>query len=102
MSLREAVIRVIEQNRSKGCTPHRFISMTKNGNAQNLAQVCEKLLTSPDAFEQVEKAIRDNPELLTLEDEVANSLNGFGLSNEAVEQARARVEFLNRIRRGKR
>lgn len=99
MSLREAVIRVIEQNKSRGYLPARFIQMTENGYAQNLAQACENLLTSPNAFEQVERAIRNDPELLTLEDEIAKSLNGFGLSNAAVEQARARVEFLNRIRR---
>jgi hypothetical protein len=99
--LSAAVQRVIEQNKSIGYNPVRFISMTKGGFTDDLIEVCEKLLQSDTAYSELWDAIRRIPNLHTLEDEVVSSSDGLGLSAAAIESARDRVIEFNKLR-GKR
>jgi 3-hydroxyacyl-CoA dehydrogenase len=100
--LRAAVRDVIDQNIAAGYRPKRFMNMTANGDVDDIVEVCESLLTSAEAFEKVEAAARKFPAPPTLEDKVAETPDGFGLSRVAVEQARARVAYLDSIIKGRR
>lgn len=88
---------MIEQSIDEGYTPKRFMNMTANGDADDIVEICESLLTSAHAFEELEKSMRKYPGSPTLEDKVAESPDGFGLSRAAMEQARARVKYLDMI-----
>jgi hypothetical protein len=96
--LRQAVVAVIEQNRSIGYTPTRFIQATENGRVMNIVEVCEALITNPATLEWLEPALRRFPGMRTLEDEVTESPDGLGLSPEVVQNAKARAEFFRGIR----
>jgi len=101
-ALRTAVKRVIDQNRSIGYTPSRFIQATEDGMAINIFDVCERLLTSPETLEHLEPAVTKYRTLLTLEDEVARDPTALGLSEAAHKSANERVQYFTQICPGRR
>jgi len=86
--LRIAVRKVIEQNISVGYRPSRFIQAREDGMASNIVEVCEHLLTNPETLEHIEPAIKKYADLLTLQEEVVQDPEGFGLSPSARVSAR--------------
>ena len=100
--LRRAVRKVIEQNRSIGYPPNRFIQATEDGFAANIVEVCERLLTNPETLQHLEPAVKAFRNLLTLEDEVTEHPTGFGLSDDARRSAQDRVTWFLQISPGRR
>ncbi len=101
--LSDAVRVVIDSNRNDGYTPSRFIQVTEDGEAQDLHAICEKLIVKGETLEYLEKALLKYPTLLlTLEDFIVRFGPTWGFSNEAVEAARARVVFFDRLAGGQR
>ncbi len=96
-ALRNAVQRVIEQNLSLNYRPNRFIHATEHGLAANIVEVCERLLTNPETLEHIEPAVRANPGLLTLEDEVLRDRDGFGLPESVRASCAERVRWFDQI-----
>ncbi len=96
--LSAAVQRVIEQNKSIGYNPSRFISITEAGFASNLVDVCEKLLQSDTAYSELWNALHRFRELHTLEDEVVSSRDGLGLCAPAIASAKDRVIEFDKLR----
>ena len=98
VSLREAVETVIQQNRSIGYTPTRFIQMTEGGHAENLPGICDRLIQSGATYEAVSNQLNRYPNTLTLEDLIVHSTYGRGwmLDEMTVETAKARVKGWDR------
>ena len=98
-TLSEACQEIIEQNKSVGYIPTLFISETENGHANNLVAVCHKVIYSPTALEQLEKAVQRYRRVLSLEDLICYSTHSatWGISDDARERAKATVETLDQI-----
>lgn len=96
-TLREAVQQVIESNKRDGYVPTRFIQITEEGNAAGLLGICEGLISSGETLEWLESALRRYPTALTLEDFVARLGASWGMSDETVEAAKARVAYFDRL-----
>lgn len=94
-TLRDAVRQVICQNVKVGYPPNRFRNATLNGEADNLVDVCNSLVESPETLHILMDAVGKFPDLLTLEDLVVYSPHGkcWGIN---AELAAARVETLDR------
>ena len=94
VSLREAVETVIQQNRSIGYRPTRFIQMTEGGNADNLPEICDRLIQNVETYNAVSSQLNRHPDILTLEDLIVHSTHGgdWGLDEMTVDTAKARVE----------
>ncbi len=93
-TLGDAVVEVISQNTCIGYTPTRFIQMTEGGNADNLVEICNRLIQSGATYEAVSNQLNSHPDILTLEDLIVHSPHGrkWGLSESTIETAKARVE----------
>ena len=91
--LRDAVMEVVRQNISIGYTPTRFIQMTEGGNANNLVDICDRLIQNGETYNAVSSQLNSHPDILTLEDLVVRSSHGrkWGLDEATVEMAKARV-----------
>jgi hypothetical protein len=98
MTLHEAVKLVIKQNKSRGCVPTRFITMTQDGNAENLEEIISKLVLKKELLEYLEKGIQKYGNLLSIEDLIANKDDGFNLSKDVIREANARAEWFDRLR----
>ena len=98
VSLREAVVTVIEQNKGIGYIPTRFTQMTEGGHAENLLDICDRLIQSGATYEAVSSQLNRYPDTLTLEDLIVHSIHGggWGLDEMTVKTARARVEGWDR------
>lgn len=92
-TLRDAVKEVIASNLRDGYPPTRFIQATEHGEAKDLVGVCEHLILNPDTLSWLVQALEQHRGLLFLEDLVVE--HGFGLSLEAIEEAKRRVEALD-------
>ena len=94
VSLREAVETVVDQNKSIGYNPTRFTRMTQGGYADNLVEVCDRLIRRGETYEAVSDQLENHPDILTLEDLIVHSPHGreWGLAESAIEMAKARVE----------
>lgn len=98
MNLKEAVKKVITQNISIGYTPNRFISITKNGDAENLGEIISNLVLKKELLEELERAIEKYGNVLTIEDMIVREQDYFGLSEHVVTQAKARSEWFDKLR----
>ena len=74
--LRDAVMEVVRQNISIGYTPTRFIQMTEGGNANNLVDICDRLIQNGETYNAVSSQLNSHPDILTLEDLVVRSSHG--------------------------
>lgn len=97
LSLKEAVIQVIESNKTDGYPPARFIQATQDGYSPNLLQVCDRLITKGETLEYLEPALRRIPTLLTLEDFVARQGNKWNFPASTIAEAEARVKHFDTI-----
>ena len=93
-TLKEAVETVIAQNKNVGYNPTRFTQMTQSGHADNLTEVCDRLIQRGETLEAVSSQLGNHPDILTLEDLIAHSPRGkeWGLDESTIEIAKARVE----------
>jgi hypothetical protein len=83
-SLQGAVNEVIIQPQGKPAT--RFISMTQNGAAPNLVEVCTNLIMSSQALAYVENEIAGAvPFLLTIEDFVRYQGAAWGFTQQTIK-----------------
>ena len=96
-NLRNAVQEVIRQNTSVGYPAPRFRQVTLECEAPDLRRVCEGLIESGTAIEAMETAVRNYPNLLTLEDYVLRWGPEWGFNPEMIERARASSEWFDRI-----
>jgi len=96
-TLKQAVIKVIESNKSDGYVPTRFIQATGNGDVPDLLSVCERLIVKGETLEYLENALRRFPTLLTLEDFVVRHGVTWGFSRDTIGVAKARVEYFDLI-----
>ena len=96
-TLKEAVLAVIEQNKSVGYNPGYFISATQEGCAANLVQACTKLIYSDTALETLQDAVSKYSIVLTFEDFIVRSEQGrgWGFDEESVMRAEATVQLLD-------
>ena len=65
-TLKEAVETVIDQNKSIGYNPTRFTQMTQGGYADNLIEVCDRLIQRGETYEAVSDQLENHPDILTL------------------------------------
>lgn len=98
-TLKEAVYFVIKQNKEVGYILHRFISITKDGNAEDLEHKIRKLVLKSKLTQFIEKAIDKYGEVLTIEDLITLKDNHFGFSQDVILQAKARSEWFNTKRK---
>ena len=98
--LRKAVTKVIEQNKSVGTSPNKFIIMTENGDAEDIVSICEKFLSVKKHFDSILYEIYANKAMITLEEVIAYDPHPekFGLSQIALESAKERAKYLGEIR----
>jgi len=96
-TLKEAVKEVIESNKSDGYIPTRFIQATGSGDEPDLLSVCERLIVKGETLEYLERALKRFPTLLTLEDFVVRQGITWGFSREAIEVAKARVQYFDQL-----
>ncbi len=97
MTLKEAVKKVIRQNISAGYNPVIFFHATKNGESKNLREIINRMIMNDELLEELEKAIEKHKEVITIEDFVAKE--GFGLPIEVVEEAKARSQWFDQLRK---
>ena len=95
--LREAVRKVISDNKATGYNPIRFIQITGNGDVPELLPVCRQLLKSDTAFEALDEALQKHGSLLTIEDYVMRWGQQLGFDDEYVEIAKASSETFDKI-----
>ena len=93
-TLKEAVETVIAQNKSVGYNPTRFTQMTRGGHADDLIEVCDRLIQRGETLDSVSSQLGNHPDILTLEDLIVHSPRGmeWGLDESTIEIAKARVE----------
>lgn len=96
-TLKQAVREVIENNKSDGYIPTRFIQATGSGDVPDLLSVCEKLIAKGETLEYLENALKRFPTLLTLEDFVSQHGTAWGFSQGTIKVAKARVEYFDMI-----
>ena len=94
-TLRDAVRHVICQNVKAGCQPNRLRNATLNGEADDLVDVCNRMVENLDTLHFLIDEVRSVPNLLTLEDLVVYSPHGKNWGINA-ELAVARVETLDK------
>ena len=94
ITLHDAVVEVIVQNKSIGYNPTRFTQMTQGGHANDLIEVCDRLIQRGETLEAVSSQLGNHPDILTLEDLIVHSPRGkeWGLDGSTIEIAKARVE----------
>ena len=94
VSLREAVETVIDQNKSIGYNPTRFIQMTQGGYAGNLGEIRDRLIQRDETYQALSGQLDNHPDILTLEDLIVHSPHGreWGLAEPTIVMAKARVE----------
>jgi len=91
-TLQGAVNEVIIQPQGKPAT--RFISMTQNGAAPNLVEVCTNLIMSSQAVAYVENEIAGGVSfLLTIEDFVRHQGAAWGFTQQTIQRADANALF---------
>ena len=95
--LREAVRKVIRDNKAEGYNPIRFIQITGNGDKPELLSVCQQLLRSDTAFEAMDNALQEYDSLLTIEDFVVYWGIELGFEDEDLEIANASSETFDKI-----
>ena len=96
-SLQNAVQEVIRNNSALGYNPARFDGATHGGSHPDLLKVCEGLITGPNAFAAMERAVRDFPGFLTLEDYVMRWGSEWGFTSAAMEHAKASADTFDLV-----
>ncbi len=93
-TVKEAVGTVIAQNKSVGYNPARFIQITQGGYANDLIEICDRLIQRGETLDAVSNQLGNYPDILTLEDLIVHSPHGkeWGLDESTIEIAKARVE----------
>ena len=93
-TVKEAVETVIAQNKSIGYNPARFIQITQGGYANDLIEVCDRLIQRGETLDAVSSQLDKHPDILTLEDLIVHSPHGkeWGLDESTIEISKARVE----------
>jgi transposase len=92
MTLREAVIKVIEQNELMGYHPEIFIFQAKRGEAKDLSWRVGNFVMSETAMEAVLGAIEKYGDILTIEDLIVEDRDSFGLPQETIVKAKENFE----------
>lgn len=92
-----AVTEVIRSNKADGYNPVRFAQATEYGYAKDLVTRCENLILKGETLAYLDGAIRVTPTLVTLEDFVTMYGLKWGLGQDAVDQAAARVEYFDKL-----
>ena len=87
--------KVIGDHHSKGHPGAYLIRATLGGHSPDLLGACCELLLSPEGQATTEQAVRDFPQLLTLEDMMAAHGHEWGVPEAALHQARANVQRLD-------
>ena len=93
-SLRAAVDAVIFQNTRLNYRPTRFIEATRVDDSR-LRRVCSNMILRTNTFPWIARALETHPDLLFLEDVVAQHGAHFGLKDKVIEEAKDRVKKLN-------
>ena len=96
-NLNDAVRCVIESNRSDGYTPTRFIQATEDGTSPDLLAVCTRLIKKGETLEYLDKALKQIPTLLTLEDFVSRRGSQWGFDKETIATALDRANYFDQI-----
>ena len=96
-TLKEAVLRVIQDNQSMGYEPTRLITETAGGEAEELVSACERFVISPAGLEEADEALRQFPQLLTLEDMVGRWGQGWGIAEGAAVAAQEGAEYFDGV-----
>jgi hypothetical protein len=93
-TLQEAVQEVIRQNKSLGYHPEIFIYQMGGGNLNDddLRVPVYNLVLNENAYKAVMDAIIRYGDILTIEDLIVESEDGFGLPQEAINQAQQNEE----------
>lgn len=96
--LRDAVDDVIDNNKSAGYPPTRFMEKTRDKAGSDLRLACEDLLLSETAENAVIAALQSHPKMWTLEDFVIRQGVSWGFGPEALRAAQRRVKDFDAIR----
>jgi hypothetical protein len=96
-TLQDAVIAVISNNKKCGYNPTRFIQLTEGGFASDLLHRCERLMMSEGDSETLERAVREHPGMLLLEDFIVPQGREWGFSEEAVRRAEAWLQYITQV-----
>ena len=97
-TLRAAVEAVIDQNEAVGYRPAWFKVRVKQATTvPKLHEACSNLILKPETLEWIEKSLSKHPCLLLLEDLVARHGEHYELGQDVIEEAQARVEWLDRL-----
>lgn len=90
-SLKQAVLNVIEHNRSVGIMPARFMQITDEGEHPDLVEVCSRLIENQETAQQFDEYVKRSPTTLSLEDYVRCWGSSWGLSENVVQVAKQRA-----------
>jgi hypothetical protein len=96
-TLKQAVELVIESNIADNYRPQRFIGITEYGNASNLFEICHNLIHKGELLEDLERAVKHHPALLTLEDFVCRYGREWHFDAATIEQACGRRVYFDGI-----
>ena len=96
-TLKQAVQQVIQENQSMGYEPTRLITETAGGEAEELAAACERFVISPAGLEEADQALRQFPQLLTLEDMVSRWGQSWGIGMGAAVAAQEGAEYYDGV-----
>ena len=97
-TLRDAVDKVIDNNKSEGYPPTRFMEKVGDKMGSELRMACEELLFSEIAERAVINALPSYPKMWTLEDFVTQQGASWGFGPEALRAAHRRVKDFDAIR----
>jgi hypothetical protein len=96
-TLQQAVRYVIESNVEDGYPPNRFIQITEDGESSNLLAVCRRLINKAELLEILERALRQFPTLVVLEDFVKDKGHEWGFDATTIANAQARSIYFDQL-----
>lgn len=96
-NLEEAVELVIQYNKADGYNPTRFIALVRGRSGSALQRICDQLITNPETLAHIDKAFTPHPQLLTIEDFVAEYGALWGFTPSTIESAQARTKYFNQL-----
>jgi ribulose-phosphate 3-epimerase len=80
-----------------GYTPQRLVGETASGETPNLLAVCRRIISSPLALVETEEALRQFPQLLTLEDFVSSWGGEWGFGEDMVHLAQEGAAYYDGV-----
>ena len=99
ISLHHAIKLVIEQNKSIGYNPNRFINKLEGLNGMALVEGVAELIKNERAVTEVYKHLEKYKEMWTIEDFVKRYGSNWGFDSETIIQASQNIEIYNNLRR---